>query len=429
MQILRITHSSKLSPLLRVSLFNYQRYICTSNHVYNNNKGFFGKFVENIRSEFDKNKEMRENIKKFKDEKRKLEQSDALRQARKKFETIEAETSKNTEQIKKQLDAFKSKINQTVEGVSNTELGKQVFEGISSHSKNVKETFGKSAEHLSQSQTVHTIKRGVKSLKEEVEDSTLPGSRMYTAPIVLRKRSDYKLIKDDERVVEANEDATGVELHKDSKWFNSWNEFKDNNAYFKKMSELKYRYDESDNSVVRVSKMVTDRFTDLFSNLFSTTELSDVLTEICKVDPNFDKNDFLRFCETDIIPNVLEAIIRGDLDVLNDWCHEAVFNAISTPIKEAKKMKYKFCSRILDIENVELALGKIMEQGPVLVITFQAQQIMVIRDEKDNLVEGDPNKVQRVHYVWVLCRDQNEFDPKAAWRLLDISAQQTDQFI
>lgn len=181
--------------------------------------------------------------------------------------------------------------------------------------------------------------------------------------------------------------------------------------------------------MIRASKLVTDRFTDLFSNLFSTTELSNVLTEICKVDPNFDKNDFLRFCETDIIPNVLEAIIRGDLEVLRDWCHEAVFNALGEPIKQAIKLKYKFCSRVLDLENVELAMGKIMEQGPVLVITFQAQQIMAIRDANDKLVEGDPEKVQRVHYVWVLCRDQNEFDPKAAWKLLDISANHSDQFI
>lgn len=80
-----------------------------------------------------------------------------------------------------------------------------MFKEISSHSKNVKETLGKSTEQLRQSQTVHTIKRGVRSLKEEVEDSTLPSSRMYRAPIVLRKRTDYKLIQDDERVVQPNE--------------------------------------------------------------------------------------------------------------------------------------------------------------------------------------------------------------------------------
>lgn len=34
--------------------------------------------------------------------------------------------------------------------------------------------------------------------------------------------------------------------------------------------------------------------------------MSEVLTEILKVDPSFDKDRFLKQCERDIIPNVLE---------------------------------------------------------------------------------------------------------------------------
>lgn len=52
--------------------------------------------------------------------------------------------------------------------------------------------------------------------------------------------------------------------------------------------------------------------------------MSEVLTEIAKVDPSFDKAEWLRFCEKEVIPNVLEAFIRGDLEVLQDWCHERV---------------------------------------------------------------------------------------------------------
>lgn len=40
--------------------------------------------------------------------------------------------------------------------------------------------------------------------------------------------------------------------------------------------------------------------------LFSKTEMSEVLTEIVKADPTFDKDSFLKQCEKDIIPNILE---------------------------------------------------------------------------------------------------------------------------
>lgn len=36
--------------------------------------------------------------------------------------------------------------------------------------------------------------------------------------------------------------------------------------------------------------------------------MSEVLTEIVKADPTFDKDSFLKQCEKDIIPNILEVI-------------------------------------------------------------------------------------------------------------------------
>lgn len=38
-------------------------------------------------------------------------------------------------------------------------------------------------------------------------------------------------------------------------------------------------------------------------------------------------------------------------------------------------------------------MGKMMEQGPVLIITFQTQQIMTVKDAKGKVVEGDPVSV------------------------------------
>lgn len=48
-------------------------------------KGFLGEFLDNLKQELSKNKEMKENIKKFREEAKKLEDSEALRQARRKY--------------------------------------------------------------------------------------------------------------------------------------------------------------------------------------------------------------------------------------------------------------------------------------------------------------------------------------------------------
>lgn len=107
------------------------------------------------------------------------------------------------------------------------------------------------------------------------------------------------------------------------------------------------KYDESDNAVIRVSRLFTDKVTDIMGGLFQKTELSETLTEICKLDPSFDKVKFLRDCETDIIPNILEAMIRGDLKILKDWCHEAPYNVIAQPVTQVQKLGYRMDNKIL----------------------------------------------------------------------------------
>jgi import inner membrane translocase subunit TIM44 len=49
--------------------------------------------------------------------------------------------------------------------------------------------------------------------------------------------------------------------------------------------------------------------------------------------------------------------------------------------------------QVLDIDNIDLAMGKMMEQGPVLVITFNSQQILCVRDRTGKVIEGSPDKV------------------------------------
>lgn len=251
--------------------------------------------------------------------------------------------------------------------------------------------------------------------------------RVYRSPVKLRKR--VEILDTDTKSYEPNSEALGMELHRDSKFFESWENFKNNNAYVNKVLDWKIKYEESENPMIRASRLLTDRVSDIMGNMFSKTELSETLTEICKIDPNFDQKDFLKDCENDIIPNILEAMIRGDLAILKDWCFESTYNILSTPLGQAQKAGYYFDSKILDIENVDLVMGKVMEQGPVLIITFQTQQILCVRDSKRNVVEGDPDKIMRVNYVWVLCRDPAEMNPKSAWRLMDISANSSEQFV
>ncbi|XP_022534561.1 mitochondrial import inner membrane translocase subunit TIM44 [Astyanax mexicanus] len=395
-------------------------------------RSFLGEFVDSLKQELNKNKEMKENIRKFREEARRLEESDALQQARRKYKSIESETARTSEVLKKTLGSLSDSVKEGFEEVGRTDLGKKIKEGVEEAAKTARtsaESVSKSSEVLGKTNAFRVISQGMETVKKEMDEVVQGGP--YRAPSQLRKRSEFsfKSAENETRVFEANEDATGVVLHRDSKWFQQWKDFKDNNVVFNRFFEMKMKYDESDNALIRASRALTDKFSDIIGGMFSKTEMSEVLTEILKADPNFDKDSFLRQCENDIIPNILEAIIRGELDVLKDWCYEATYSQLAHPIKQAVAMGLQFQSKILDIDNIDLAMGKIMDQGPVLIITFQAQMVMVIRSPKGEVVEGDPEKVLRMMYVWALCRDQEELNPHAAWRLLDMSASSTVQVI
>lgn len=90
---------------------------------------------------------------------------------------------------------------------------------------------------------------------------------------------------------------------------------------------------------------------------------------------------------------------------------------------------YHLNCQVLDVDNVDLLMGKVVEQGPILVISFVAQQKMCVQDKAGTVIEGSLDKIMRVNYVWVLCRDQTELDPRAAWRLMDLSANSSEQLI
>lgn len=389
--------------------------------------------LDNIKQELAKNKEMNESIKKFRDEAKKLEESDALQEARRKYKSIESETVRTSEAIKKKLGELTGAVKESLDEVSKSDLGRKIKEGVEEAARTAKhsaESVSKGGEKLGKTAAFKAISQGVESVKKEIDESVLGQTGPYRRPERLRKRTEFAGAKfKEDKVFQANEEALGLVLHKDSKWYQQWKDFKNNNVVFNRFFEMKIKYDESDNVLIRASRALTDKVTDLLGGLFSKTEMSEVLTEILRADPNFDKDRFLRQCESDIIPNILEAMISGELDILKDWCYEATYSQLAHPIQQAKALGLQFHSRILDISNVDLAMGKMMEQGPVLIVTFQAQLVMVIKSPKGEVVEGDPDKVLRMLYVWALCRDQQELNPYAAWRLLDISASSTEQIL
>lgn len=68
-----------------------------------------------------KNKEMKENLRKFREEAEKLEQSEALKKARAKYMTVEGEASL----LKAKLEKVKDTVSGVIEEASKSEIAKK----------------------------------------------------------------------------------------------------------------------------------------------------------------------------------------------------------------------------------------------------------------------------------------------------------------
>jgi len=159
-------------------------------------------------------------------------------------------------------------------------------------------------------------------------------------------------------------------------------------------------------------------------------KISEVLSEIKKVDPSFNRLEWLRFCEVEVIPNILEAWIRMDLKVLEDWCMERAYTPIATTIKELDKIGFHTRdSSIIDISKVEIIGGEVKDVGPMLIIQFNVFMVNVVKNTEGKVIQGNLNSPVKLTHIWALCRDLENYDPATAWRVADIVYSQTNQFL
>ena len=139
---------------------------------------FFGNILKNIQEEYSKSSEMQENLKKFREEAKKLEESEALKAARKKFENIEGQAIKDKSQnvFKDHISGLADKVKGTLDEVSKAEAvqkASKMGEGIKDKAGSAAKNIGSAAEELGKSNVFKAASTGAQSIKDEIESNSL----------------------------------------------------------------------------------------------------------------------------------------------------------------------------------------------------------------------------------------------------------------
>jgi import inner membrane translocase subunit TIM44 len=56
-----------------------------------------------------------------------------------------------------------------------------------------------------------------------------------------------------------------------NRFYQSWQNFKDKNPYVNKVLDWKNKYEESDNAVIRASRLLTEKVVDIMGGLFQVS--------------------------------------------------------------------------------------------------------------------------------------------------------------
>ena len=155
-----------------------------------------------------------------------------------------------------------------------------------------------------------------------------------------------------------------------------------------------------------------------------------VIKKFREMDPAFQVEPFLREMREYILPEVLDAYVKGDTETLKLWLSAAQYSVYAALAQQYTTAGLKSDGRILDIRHVDILSARMLENDiPVFIITCRTQEVHVYRDRKSgNLAAGMEDKVQLVTYAIGVTRVPEEVRKRETkgWRLIELQKSARD---
>ncbi|EAQ93656.1 hypothetical protein CHGG_01891 [Chaetomium globosum CBS 148.51] len=237
----------------------------------------------------------------------------------------------------------------------------------------------------------------------------------------LREQMDKKNGVDNTIHEEDPNAGTNVTVHKDAAWKEAWRDFRDQNKFVQGVFGMKSVYQESENPLISTARSITDKV----AGFFAENETAMVIKRLRAMDPAFKLEPFLQELREYILPEVLDAYVKGDVETLKLWLSEAQYSVYEALTKQYLQAGLKSDGKILDIRGVDILRARMLDPGeiPVFIVTCRTQEVHVYRNAKSNeLAAGMEDKVQLVTYAIGITRiaeDVNNPETRG-WRLIEM---------
>ncbi|KAF2108517.1 hypothetical protein BDV96DRAFT_587327 [Lophiotrema nucula] len=279
--------------------------------------------------------------------------------------------------------------------------------------------------------------KAFQAVKETVDDGSSSRYGGWVEKEERRKRRELRELNELQRTggksagpMEEDPDAgTNVTLHKDAKYKEVWRDFKDSSKLMQGFFKMGEAYKESENPLISTARSISDRIT----GFFAENETAMVIKKFREMDPNFQLEPFLTEMREYILPEVLDAYVKGDTETLKLWLSAAQYQVYDALMKQYTTAGLKSDGRIVDIRHVDILSARLIEPGeiPVFIITCRTQEVHVYKNAKSGeLAAGMDDKVQQVTYAIGVTRiPEDVSNPETrGWRLIELQKSARDYY-
>ncbi|BFZ54744.1 protein translocase subunit [Savitreella phatthalungensis] len=376
----------------------------------------FRVFVDTFKKELKKSQELQDSVKALQGEGEKIGESEAYKKAREAFEAAQKRGGAAAGITGKAIRKTGEVLGQGVVKAWESPVGQATRKGAAATGQFV----DKATKPIRESSAY-------KSLSDTIDDGQSARYGGFSSPearAAARRRQDaLDEARPVQRPVEANEDQTGVVLHKDAAWKESWKNFKDNSSMFAGLNRFKHNYNESENPIVSSTREFTDRVAEIWGKFTAESESAKVIRMMKEIDPAFQVEPWLNSLREYILPEICDAYIKNDTETLALWLSEAPLSVHNATSKQVKESKLVSDGRIVDLRHVDIAQYRVVPPNdiPVFIVSFRTQEIHLFRNMAGEIVAGREDKVQAVTYIAIFTRlkDQLSEPVTRGWRVMD----------
>ena len=164
------------------------------------------------------------------------------------------------------------------------------------------------------------------------------------------------------------------------------------------------------------------KFTNNKSNSPETIVIDKALApkdQLKLIDPNYNEETFLENAKS-AFKITLEAYAQGSTRVLSDLLDIEMMKKFANQIVSRESLKQQAEINILKITSATIETVKITKNDAEITVKFIAEAILNITDQKQKIIFGDQNKIEKLVNNWVFRRNLQASDP--TWKLIYVDS-------